>query len=377
MEFLGATVRVWRIGPGRFKYHDELMARMRELGVDWQETAVHPGHVSNPMVGSPAISQAWAEVAASGDLPDLVWEEGGRLTAAEKEFPKAQVLTRNCNILYYMNSVTMYAPKAARGHEAARRLMLSFDDVRKDTDAWCARFPTTSIVDPAARASLREKFISAAESIVRGDAESLQALCHSRSNYHRQEHAAQFKKLKNLTDTVVRASPVCMWASASVAIVTGIVSLDAPDVFGNKDMLSFWLKEDGDWKLLSMTDDPTNTETEAIENLANWAVEYLAPFQAASEAAEGAPVASRLEKQNTGGRFSDWCWQPADVGEPFVQIAEFHYGQSSRLFCKGSAAEDCSVSEGELWTTRSMWTLRIWTLQKGGLTISEGVDFEH
>lgn len=208
-----------------------------------------------------------------------------------------------------------------------------------------------------------------------GNAESLGMLCHSKSNYLREVHIAQFE---SKVDVVVRAFPICSWASSSVAIVTGIVAVDSPDYFGTQDLLSIWMKEAGDWKLLSMTNDPTNTASEEIAQFGDWAVTHLAPFQTESDVVEENHVASKAEKHKPKGeRFDQWQWKPADISEPFVQVAEFHYGQSSRLFLKGPDVSECYVSEGSLWSTGSTWTLRVWTLSKGMITIGEEVDFQN
>uniref|UniRef100_A0A7S2CTW4 Uncharacterized protein n=1 Tax=Alexandrium andersonii TaxID=327968 RepID=A0A7S2CTW4_9DINO len=140
-------------------------------------------------------------------------------------------------------------------------------------------------------------------------------------------------------------------------------------------MLSFWMKEGDDWRLLSITNDPVNTKEAATMQLGEWAEAHMMPYQADPGATADPPVASKAELVDTGERFKDWRWTAAEVEKPFVQVAEFHYGSNSRLFFCDS--ETCSVSEGQLWTTMNTWTLRVWTLKDGKLSIGPGVDFQH
>jgi hypothetical protein len=39
--------------------------------------------------------------------------------------------------------------------------------------------------------------------------------------------------------------------------------------------------------------------------------------------------------------------------------------------------KECLVSEGKLWTTNDLWTVRVWSLAKGNIAFGEGADFNH
>eukprot|EP00933_Yihiella_yeosuensis_P035204 TRINITY_DN28693_c0_g1_i1.p1 TRINITY_DN28693_c0_g1~~TRINITY_DN28693_c0_g1_i1.p1 ORF type:complete len:421 (-),score=64.37 TRINITY_DN28693_c0_g1_i1:293-1555(-) len=375
-DVCGATITVFRILPGRFTYNSELMNRMSELQVNWKEVVIAPeiSEDVNAFVGTPEISAEWKRLIESEGLPDLVWEEGGRLTEDDtRDIDIVKIRTCNSNILYYMNSVSLVAPKAAKGFENAVKVMQLFDDIPATTQMWRSRFPNACSIDSAGYASLMERYIAAAMSWCTGNAGRLRCLSHSKSNYRRDVHTAQFTPCPGTW----RAYPICAWGNDSFAIVNGIASQGSGDCFGNQDILSFWLKEDAEWRLLSMTSDPVNTNTSALKLLGQWAEEHLAAFPEGHHFEQVASTPKYSSKGTVNDRFGAWCWIPAKITTPFVQVAEFHYGRSSRLFFLSSDDSDSIVSEGRLWTTYRKWTVRVWTLSKGSLTIGVGVDFDH
>ena len=90
--------------------------------------------------------------------------------------------------------------------------------------------------------------------------------------------------------------------------------------------------------------------------------------------------AGRLPQPLDGGRFGTFTWRASPSKEVVAEIAEFAYHDDARLFLTRPAylGSDGQISAGQLWTTRSVWTWRIWSITRTGeVVFSDARTFPH
>jgi hypothetical protein len=150
---------------------------------------------------------------------------------------------------------------------------------------------------------------------------------------------------------------------------------------GHKTLLAV-LRKDGDrLKLLTITDDPISIQQLAtsIPRLSG-----LLRSEAGAESHSLAP-ASLVTPDGTypapeqGSRFGDFNWRPSSSSSVVCEVAEFEYGNATRLFFFFRDSDWTEkVSAGQLWTTNGSWRWRIWSIaDTGRLILSEQRSFKH
>jgi hypothetical protein len=92
------------------------------------------------------------------------------------------------------------------------------------------------------------------------------------------------------------------------------------------------------------------------------------------------PEDSHSPKRERGQRFGTFEWQSSPSADVFVEIVEFAYEDDARLFFARRTAPEArlQLSAGELWTTGSTWTWRVWSLTRSGdIALSTAWTFPH
>jgi hypothetical protein len=149
--------------------------------------------------------------------------------------------------------------------------------------------------------------------------------------------------------------------NSRLAFILAKGSYWADEVIGCTEILSVWVKQDR-WKLLVISNDPVTVEmaTKDIPNitLTEDKEVKLAPAQLLTpDGIFPLPL--------PGQRFGDFFWAPSASADVLAEIAEFNYGQASRLFYQPNA----KVSTGQLWTTNTPWSWKVWSIGKNGQVI--------
>jgi hypothetical protein len=81
-----------------------------------------------------------------------------------------------------------------------------------------------------------------------------------------------------------------------------------------------------------------------------------------------------------GERFGTFDWTSSPSGDVVTQIVEFAYEDDARLFFEPTSIPGArhEISSGRLWSTRSMWGWRVWSInQSGDVTLSTARRFTH
>jgi hypothetical protein len=81
-----------------------------------------------------------------------------------------------------------------------------------------------------------------------------------------------------------------------------------------------------------------------------------------------------------GERFGDFTWQSSQSLDVVAEIVEFAYENDARMFLTdpADAVSAQRISSGSLWTTRSVWQWRVWSVTNAGdVAFSESRPFPH
>lgn len=138
---------------------------------------------------------------------------------------------------------------------------------------------------------------------------------------------------------------------------------------GCSPVLSIWRKQADEWRLMFVTEDPVSgTQLQKVAKQVN---------QLTNEPSNSPPAVKLLAPQDgakpkpAAGRFDgDFVWETSS--KPFLEIVEFDYGWGTRMIANPGS----KVSSGELWTTRTRWLWRVWSISRdGSVSFSEARTF--
>ena len=130
---------------------------------------------------------------------------------------------------------------------------------------------------------------------------------------------------------------------------------------GCKDVLSVWLAEEGQWQLLSVTDDPISLGESLVHLtgvLADLSTESAEPPTPAVLTTEKG-VYPRLPS----GHLGEFTWEHSQSAT-IAEVVEFDYGYAARL--RVLRAPIGRASAGGLWTVRDQWHWRVWSIAPDG-----------
>ncbi|HEY1303697.1 MAG TPA: hypothetical protein VGF24_09135 [Vicinamibacterales bacterium] len=163
------------------------------------------------------------------------------------------------------------------------------------------------------------------------------------------------------------------WGNDRFAIVRLAASYTTSNSLGELPVLLVLRKPSSRWQLLSAARDPISTTAFALS----------APLLAAtlsSGRTAALPLSARLiapadgeyPNPRTNERFGDFMWEPSSSDDVVAEVAEFSYFDDARLFVtmpsppRRGPRLSARVSAGSLWSTRSRWTWRVWSITRAG-----------
>jgi len=161
------------------------------------------------------------------------------------------------------------------------------------------------------------------------------------------------------------------WGNDRLSIVRLTASYTTSNSLGEVPVLLVLRKPSSRWQLLSAARDPVSTTAFALS----------APLLAAklsSGRSAALPLSARLiapadgeyPKPRNNERFGDFVWEPSSSDDVVAEVAEFSYFDDARLFATmpspGGPQLSGRVSAGSLWSTRSRWTWRVWSITRAG-----------
>ncbi|HKE87749.1 MAG TPA: hypothetical protein VKB50_28540 [Vicinamibacterales bacterium] len=163
------------------------------------------------------------------------------------------------------------------------------------------------------------------------------------------------------------------WGNDRLAIVRLTASYTTSNSLGELPVLLVLRKPSSRWQLLSAARDPISTTNFALS-----APALAAKLSSGRTAA--LPLSARLiapadgeyPKPRNNERFGNFEWQPSSSDDVVAEVAEFSYFDDARLFVtmpspplRGPKLSG-RVSAGSLWSTRSRWTWRVWSITRAG-----------
>jgi len=80
------------------------------------------------------------------------------------------------------------------------------------------------------------------------------------------------------------------------------------------------------------------------------------------------PVDGQYPEASGGQRFGVFRWRASPSDDTVAEIVEFAYQDDARLFLRRPALAESrgQISAGQLWTTRSTWKWRVWSITRTG-----------
>ncbi|HXJ95727.1 MAG TPA: hypothetical protein VMT20_23040 [Terriglobia bacterium] len=175
--------------------------------------------------------------------------------------------------------------------------------------------------------------------------------------------------------------PCGYWGNDHLAFVPVLSTYESERHLGKLSTLMILRNRREQWRLLAASTDPISN-TEFMKQLPTLARLLQKPWTPSSN-----PVAAKIlapeDGENpepaAGQRFGDFEWQPSDSGDVVAEIAEFAYKDDARLFMlfpSADASQPERVSAGKLWTSRSTWLWRVWSISDtGAVSFSESRSF--
>ena len=182
----------------------------------------------------------------------------------------------------------------------------------------------------------------------------------------------------------VRALAACrVYGNDRIAFVPVNASYEADTTLGHAAVVLVFRKRSSQspWQLLAAARDPVSTTEFAqqaakmTERLVN--VDHMAPLLATatllSRDGEYPPPSSARE------RFGSFHWRSSPSDDVIAEIVEFSYHDDARLFLLAPRpAARSRISAGSLWTTRSVWSWRVWSVSRtGDVVFSDTRTFPH
>ena len=172
------------------------------------------------------------------------------------------------------------------------------------------------------------------------------------------------------------------WGNQKLAFVSVVASYEAQEVAGHTSLLLVLRKSSSEWRVLAVARDPVSNG-EFVKEI-GWLDRLLqrgdSTIAFPAPAILVSPPSGRYPAPRPGSRFGSFGWRSSQSSDVVAEIAEFSYHDDVRLFLQrankpGSRLE---VDAGRLWTTRSMWRWRVWSVSKtGDLAFSEMRTFPH
>jgi hypothetical protein len=169
----------------------------------------------------------------------------------------------------------------------------------------------------------------------------------------------------------VGALRVCgIWGNDRLAFALVNTSYDAETRVGDTAVLLVLRKPLFKWQLLVAARDPISTTTFVgdVRSVNDLLVSEGQTRTLPPPATLLSPVDGRFPQASGGQRFGAFRWRASPSDDIVAEIAEFAYQDDARLFVRRPAYSESrgQISAGQLWTTRSVWNWRIWSITRAG-----------
>lgn len=259
--------------------------------------------------------------------------------------------------------LAVYLVTSSKHSEAARAFAIRSPDCHPN---WAA---------PPLTSDLQEAVDTMARAYLQGNQESFAAW----EDPDRLHSDVENPKRRN----ILKMQPCGFWGDDRLAFVPVVSSYESPTTVGHISLLLILRQHAGEWKVLTASTDPITLSsfTSGIPRLVKLLQGVPTPGENPIAAKLLAPVDGRSPMPSGGQRFGDYVWRPSPSTDVVAQVVEFAYQDDARLFLRlvsGNSQPDDRISDGLLWTSRSLWQWRVWSISEtGAITFSDVRSFGH
>lgn len=173
-----------------------------------------------------------------------------------------------------------------------------------------------------------------------------------------------------------------LWGNDKLVFTLVNASYDGETTIGNRLVLLVLRKASFEWRLLVAARDPISTDA-FVTHASSMAALLARKGQMRALPASAtlvSPADGRMPRPLSTDRFGAFRWRSSLSDGVVAEIVEFAYADDARLFVMrpnqpGARGE---ISAGKLWTTRSTWQWRVWSITRDGdVVFSEARSFLH
>jgi hypothetical protein len=357
----GSVLTIWRVGSPHnagvpaAEIPKDLDVYIKNLGFETKVTAL----------SAKDFPPDFRAAARKGDLPDIICGNNYSPFQDVMEDKNLKARLMNASGVTHMLDDFVFLVSGSANHPAARYLALV-------TKGRSVRFSWTldevdygqrpgQLKSQADRKSLEDLNFQAMTAYLANDLKKLSSLAHEETLSKEGAFGWAAHHVR-----VVGMKTNYILGNSRLAFILAKGSYWADELIGCTEILSVWIKQDR-WKLLVISNDPVTVEMATKDipsiSLTEDKEVKLAPAQLLTPDGIYPPPLP-------GQRFGDFFWAPSASADILAEMAEFNYGQASRLFYQ----PDAKVSTGQLWTTRRPWSWKVWSIGKNGQVIFSKVN---
>jgi hypothetical protein len=163
--------------------------------------------------------------------------------------------------------------------------------------------------------------------------------------------------------------------------VSLVASFSTEHAVGQKSVLAAVRKPLDKWRLLAIASDPASIGLldGPVQRLGTSLGEGGPGNTEAPNAAELITDDWAFPSPAANERFGDFVWKPSTSADVVAEAVEFEYGGDTRIFLSFDVSQSPQkISTGKLWTTKSVWHWRVWSVAKNGnISLSEHRSFKN
>lgn len=169
--------------------------------------------------------------------------------------------------------------------------------------------------------------------------------------------------------------------NSRLVFVSVVASIAGEKLVGQMSLLEVMRNREGTWKLLVVTPDPVSLQllSGPVQSLSETLIKVSDATQQPPESATLITPDRKFPEPTANQRFGNFMWRSSASEDVVAELIEFDYESGTRLFLTfGTSETPRELSTGKLWTTRSVWKWRVWSISENGqLALSDYRSFRH
>jgi len=367
----GDTIRIWKVGsPHTGDTPDQTMPPVLS-----REAAKRGFRLSIESFPAPGFAARFAEAVATNAAPDvIVFDNFGVMDGITTGLGTFEGIGRDPTVRAKLLRVTgaldellppqrgwTYLFSSSPNHSAARALAMPA--------------PTCANESSGSRTheDLADLLPTIATSYLEGDAVGVQA--------HSDAERLPSIRVKDERLSVETVRTCGSWGNKKLAFAAVSATYDAENTLGQTQVLMIFRRPATQWQLLVAARDPiTNGEFGKQLPLVDALLTDANTSALPAPATLLSPPSGSFPQAKPAQRFGTFRWRSSPSDSVVVELIEFAYHDDARLFLWPSVRPGFreEISAGRLWTTKSDWKWRVWSITRAGdVVFSDAWTFPH